>query len=570
MDDGRELWAQHKDAGEFPVEISLSPIEIDAERVVIAIVRDVSVRRAIEHERVELASQLATQAEAEVGRKQLASILGEIDAIVWEADTRRRRFSFVSKRAEDMLGYPLSAWLQEDDFWRRIVEPDDLGLAELYFQDATGGGSDHDHEYRVRNAAGRLVWVRDRVRVVSGGDGRSRLHGVTVDVTARRELEERLVQAQKLDAVGRLAGGVAHDFNNLLVVISGYTDLLVARTQDEASLDQLREIGQAAGRAGELVAQLLAFGRRAPSRSEVVGLNALIHGVEPMLRRLMSDDVSLSFDGAEGLPPLHADPGQLEQVLINLVINARDAMPQGGEIRIQTMSVDLGSAPAAELGLTEGEWVVLTIADEGSGMTNETRARMFEPFFTTKEPGRGTGLGLATVFGIVEQALGKITVDTELGNGTTFSVFFPGAAASEADSELPPSAVQAPVVLVVEDDPAVRRLVRSILEESGYRVHEAANGREALEFLEHKIARVDLLLSDVAMPDVSGPELLAGLAPLGYATRVLFMSGYADSQLLRRGLDETAVGVVRKPFTPAELSARVAAIMAEEIPRASD
>ena len=523
-----------------------------------------SERRAGEDERVELARAQAAHAEAEAGRQRLASILGEIDAIVWEADARRRRFSFVSKRAEDMLGYPLSAWLHEDDFWQRIVEPDDLPLAELYFQEAIGRASDHDHEYRVRSADGQVVWVRDRVRVALGDERESRLHGVTVDVTVRRELEERLIQAQKMDAVGQLAGGVAHDFNNLLVVISGYTDLLLGRVKDDTSLTQLREISQAAGRAGELVAQLLAFGRRAPSVSELVELDALIGGIQPMLRRLVDQDIGLLVEVADGLSPVRADSGQLEQVLVNLVINARDAMPHGGEIRVKATHVDLDEAQAAELRLAVGQWVLLTVADNGSGMKSETRARIFEPFFTTKEPGKGTGLGLATVFGIVEQASGTITVDTELGCGSTFSIYLPAATIADDDLTESGDHGQAPVVLVVEDESAVRRLVRSVLEKDGYRVHEAANGRDALAYLDQRGGQIDLVLSDVVMPDISGPELVDRLAPLGYSTRVLFMSGYADSQLLSRGLDEQSIGVLHKPFTPAELAARVAEIMSKE------
>jgi PAS domain S-box-containing protein len=564
-----ELRGLREDGSEFPVEISLSPIEIESADLVLTIVRDVSDRRAGERERVELAREQAAHAEAEAGRRRLASILGEIDAIVWEADATRHRFSFVSRRAEDILGYPLSAWLGEDDFWQRIVEPDDLPLAQLYFQEAVGRASDHDHEYRVRRADGCVVWVRDRVTVALGDDRQSRLHGVTVDVTARRELEERLIQAQKMDAVGQLAGGVAHDFNNLLVVISGYTDLLLGRVQDDTSLAQLREISQAAGRAGELVAQLLAFGRRAPSLSELVDIDALIHRIEPMLRRLVDQDIGFHVEVAEGLSPVRADPGQLEQVLVNLVINARDAMPHGGEMRVHGSAVDLDGAEAAELGLAAGQWVLLTVADNGSGMKSETRARIFEPFFTTKEPGKGTGLGLATVFGIVEQASGKIALDTELGRGTTFSVYLPAASASDEDHAGSVEHAKARVVLVVEDESAVRRLVRSVLEQDGYRVHEAANGRDALGYLEQNSRRIDLILSDVVMPDLTGPEFVARLAPLGRLTRVLFMSGYADSQLLGRGLDERSIGVLHKPFTPEELSARVAQIMSEEETRST-
>jgi two-component system cell cycle sensor histidine kinase/response regulator CckA len=559
-----ELDGVRSDGREFPVEVSLSPLRAGADDLVIAYIRDVTARRAAEAERLELVREQAARAEAEAATRRLEQILGEIDAIVWEADLERRRFHFVSKRAEEKLGYPIERWLDEDYFWRKVVHPDDRELAEAYFREATARGIDHEYEYRVRAADGGVAWIRDRVRLLEVANGERELAGVIVDVSARRELEERLLQSQKMEAVGQLAGGVAHDFNNLLVVIRGYTDLLLLQASEQRALAQLRQISQAADRASALTGQLLAFARRAPSVNERVDVNALLRGVEPMLRRLIDEDIVLAIQADTRVEPVRADPGQLEQVLVNLVINARDAMPLGGEIRITTSAREIDAAAAEDLGIEPGRYVVTAVSDSGSGMTEETKARIFEPFFTTKEAGKGTGLGLATVYGIVEQAGGKIVVDTQLGIGSTFFVYLPEARAVDPDS-VPEDDDDTAGILVVEDDEGVRELVRTVLEEDGYTVYDAANGRQALELLDYSARRIDLIVTDVVMPDINGPEFVSRLDALR-SSKVLFMSGYADSQLVNRGLADRTAAILQKPFSPDQLRERVAQMLAPDEP----
>jgi PAS domain S-box-containing protein len=390
-----------------------------------------------------------------------------------------------------------------------------------------------------------------------------------VDLTERRRLEDQYRQAQKMEAVGRLAGGVAHDFNNLLTVINGYTDLLLGQlTPDHPLRTSLREIRKAGERATALTAQLLAFSRKQVLAPVVLDLNALITETERMLRRLIREDIALTTDLSPDAGPVKTDPGQLQQVLLNLVVNARDAMPRGGSVTITTRNVQLTRPPApGDADVRPGPHAQLTVKDTGCGMDEETRGHLFEPFFTTKAPGKGTGLGLATVYGIVKQSGGHIEVESEPGRGTTFRIYLPCVEEAVARAR-PPSLPElfkmptgAETVLLAEDEDRVRALARLALQSSGYTVLEARDGQEALEVCQRHPGPIHLLVTDVVMPRMSGGELADRLAPLRPGLKVLFLSGYADEALLRHGVAQGERAFLQKPFTPAVLARKVREIL---------
>ncbi len=389
---------------------------------------------------------------------------------------------------------------------------------------------------------------------------------VVRDVTERRTLEAALIRTemelrhfQKVEAIGALAGGVAHDFNNLLSVILSYSGLLLgALGPDHPLQPDVREIQKAGERAGELTRQLLAFSRRQIVKPIMLDVDHSLEGMERMLRRLLDADCELSiFCGAEG-GALLAVPAQIEQIVMNLIVNARDAMPHGGEVTIRTSNAKLG------LPGRENQYVKLEITDTGVGMDQGTRERIFEPYFTTKAPGEGTGLGLSTVHRIVRQMAGHITVRSEPGRGTTFTMFFPTAGAAPAGGRAVPQPVStlagSETVLLVEDDDAVRQIVRAILERSGYLVLSAQNGGEAFLTCERHEHPIDVLLTDVVMPRMNGFELWARLAPMRPEMKVLFMSGYSETAVLER-TGEVSVGFFQKPVTPATLLAKVREVL---------
>jgi PAS domain S-box-containing protein len=379
------------------------------------------------------------------------------------------------------------------------------------------------------------------------------------DVTERKRLEEQVLQSQKLDSIGQLAGGVAHDFNNLLTIISGYSELILGRCDpNDPVCEPVEQIARAADRAAALTRQLLAFGSRQASEQKDIVLNDVVGNIEKMLRRLIGEDVDLVLSLDKDAGTLRADPGQIEQVIVNLVINARDAMPGGGKLLIETahLYVDEESAQG-RLAVIPGHYAMLAVSDTGVGMTAEVKSRIFEPFFTTKERGKGTGLGLSTVYGIVQQSRGSISVQSEPGLGSTFRLLFP--AVESGRPEFAVVAAEAPsfgdeTILLTEDEAGVRGYVRHILERHGYRVAEASNGLEASDVLHRYSGPIHLLLTDVVMPEIGGVELAAQFATIYPGVPILYMSGYNDRLWMQ---SETAVNFIQKPFASSELLERI-------------
>jgi signal transduction histidine kinase/CheY-like chemotaxis protein len=373
----------------------------------------------------------------------------------------------------------------------------------------------------------------------------------------RRRLEEQLRHAQKMDAIGRVAGGVAHDFNNLLSVILSYAELMLERPELAGrTRDQLREIQKAGVRAAELTRQLLAFSRQSVINPRVLDLARVVHEMDGMIRRIVGTDVEVATIATSDLGKVKADPGHIEQVIMNLVVNARDAMPRGGTLTIEAANVELDAAYAHDhLGVTPGPHVMLAVSDTGVGMSKDVQERIFEPFFTTKEPGKGTGLGLAIVFGIARQSGGSVWVYSELNKGTTFKLYLPRT----DDVELPlERAVQSEhvrgseTILLVEDEDQLRAVAKSILEGNGYRVLEAADGALALQALASDAGAIDLLLTDLVMPKMSGHELAERAEQLRPGLRVLYMSGYTERGIVHHGLHDAAA-MLQKPITPERL-----------------
>lgn len=499
-------------------------------------------------------------------RERLEMALRGGDLDLWDYDTTTHEVTF-NKGWGQTLGYTLDEVRSQQsiEFWVSLVHPEDLqNLAEAYKRHLKGETTSFQAEFRLRAKSGEWKWISASGKVAARTPTGQALRatGVHRDVTAHRQLEEQFRQAQKMDAIGRLAGGVAHDFNNLLTVIGGYATLaLESLRADDPLLSPLTEIKNAAERASALTQQLLTFSRKQFTQPRTLALNEIVAHTERMLRRLIGENITLHTVLAPDLWHVQADPNQLEQVLVNLAVNSRDAMPQQGRLTIETANVLLDSHYTSHhVGVEAGEYVMLAVSDTGCGMDSATQARIFEPFFTTKPAGEGTGLGLATVYGIVQQANGHIWVYSEPSHGTTFKVYLPRTQnAPEKITKVVSIAFPSgwENVLLVEDDADVRRLAAEILRECGYLVTEAANGQEALTYLRNSQQKIDLLVTDVVMPQLGGRLLVEEAQVLRPNLLTLYMSGYTEDAVVRHGVLQKGIAFLGKPFMPITLAQKV-------------
>jgi two-component system cell cycle sensor histidine kinase/response regulator CckA len=427
------------------------------------------------------------------------------------------------------------------------------------------GHTDTSGEYTGRRKSGSTFQMEFNTSEFQIGDRRY-LTGIVHDLTVRKRLERQVNQAQKMEAIGRLAGGVAHDFNNLLTIIAGYTELLLqSLSSDHFARGPMEHIHKAGERAAGLTRQLLAFSRQQMIAPQVLDLNAVVAETEKMLRRLIGEDIELTTALAPNLGRVRADPGQIDQVLMNLAVNARDAMPRGGKLTIETRNIELDATYAQiHPDVRPGPYVMLAVSDNGCGMDEQTRAKIFEPFFTTKEPGKGTGLGLATVYGIVKQSGGSVEVYSEAGIGTTFKVYLPptdfSAVRRQPTASLPASK-GTETILLAEDEDTLRELMRDVLQSKGYTVLAAKDGQEALQVAEQYTGPIQALVSDVVMPRVSGRQLAERLTTVRPGVRVLYLSGYTDDAVVRHGVLDAETAFLQKPVSPNALARKVREVL---------
>jgi two-component system, cell cycle sensor histidine kinase and response regulator CckA len=510
----------------------------------------------------------AAKLRLELTANQLQSLFDNLDDVFFSVDIRERQIVQISPSCKRILGFPPQAFFSNPMLWKEITFPADRSQFAEAEADLSVGRS-WQNETRIQRSSGEISWVQSKIKPFLDDTGAlARIDGVISDISVRKQLEEQLRHSQKLEAVGRLAGGVAHDFNNLLTAILGYSELALNGLERGSELHQeIEEIKIAGERASSLTRQLLAFSRKQILDPKILDLNSVVSDVEMLLRRLIGEDILLTTILAPGVKPIRADRGQIEQVIVNLAVNARDAMPGGGRLTVETGDVELDETyvrgPAR---VPQGHYVMLVVSDTGTGMSREVQSHIFEPFFTTKEPGKGTGLGLATVYGIVKQSGGHIWVYSEPDKGTAFKIYLSPADRGERVTVAQTSGeTRAPsrggTILVAEDEEAVRKLIVRALRDRGYSVIEAADGEEALRVATQYRGRLDLLLTDTVMPGVSGPTLSEQLRIARPEVRVLYMSGYTGDAAVLNEILESGVAFLQKPFGPEVLAQKVSEVL---------
>ena len=543
-------------AGDCTFDVLLTP-EVDPAGAVLSVLlvgRDISEAKRVE----------GTLRESEQRFRQVTE---SIDEVFWLTDTTKRQMIYLSPAYERIWGRTCASVFAAPESWMDAIHPEDqdrVRTAALTLQ--TSGA--YDLEYRIVRPDGTVRWIHDRAFPIRDEAGRvHRIAGVAEDTTVRRQLEEQVRQTQKMEAVGRLAGGVAHDFNNLLTAIMGYAQLMRMRLPpDDRMLHDIQEILKASKRAAILTRQLLTFSREEVRQPRVLDLGAVVKEMRELLRPLVGEKVSIVVRSQPDLGGVKADPGQMEQVVLNLVVNARDAMPDGGRVTIETENIDLGTSRAGgHVGIAPGGYVLLAVSDTGIGMDDQTKARIFEPFFTTKPPEKGTGLGLSTVYGIVQQSGGTIQVNSDPASGTTFKIYLPRVqgktdVVAAADwLEPPPRGTE--TVLVVEDQDDVAAVVRGALQICGYRVLEARHGAGALQLWQEHGGSIDLIITDVVMPIMDGPEFVRTARSSRPKVKVLYMSGYAEQGFSALDLLSPHDGFLPKPFVPSALARKVREVL---------
>ncbi len=540
------------DGSEFPVEMAVTSLPGGG---TVCVSRDISDRRKAELARISAEFRYQTLVE-------------QVAAISYVAELGiAGKWLYVSPQVKNIFGYSSEEWLHDSENWIRHIPAEDHAVISAA-EEACRRGAPFQAEYRLVRKDGKTIWVSDTAVVVKGDDSRPVMEGIIVDITERKQHENQSQQSRRMEAVGRLAGGIAHDFNNLLTIIKGYAELALNRTGLPAgAVTDVTQISGAAERAAALVRQLLAFSRRQVLQPKAIDVNGIVVGLDTLLRRLIDENIQMRTICGKNLGTVKADPAQIEQVVMNLVVNARDAMPRGGTLTVETTTVELDAGYAGDhVPVKPGKYVMLAVSDTGVGIDSEAQAHIFEPFYTTKGAGRGTGLGLSTVYGIVKQSGGYIWVYSEVNQGTTFKLYLPCVDEAVSPESGATSGDEVPhgteTILLVEDEDAVRELAKTVLQSQGYAVLEATSAEEAEKLASGRRGKkIDLLLTDVVMPAMSGRELARRISAQTPQTRVLFMSGYTDNVIAQGGVLEAGVSFLQKPFSPRALAAKVREVL---------